>query len=79
VGQWNSGGVPYWIGIAYDCGYWNIDIAKDLRDKCQEIGRVLGGMLNKADQFCTDPSNTLQDAPVEYVVNPIATELDGLD
>jgi four helix bundle protein len=60
----------HWIGIAYDCGYWNIGIAKDLREKCQEIGRLLGGMLDKADQFCTDLSNTLHDAPIEYVVNP---------
>jgi four helix bundle protein len=60
----------HWIGVAYDCEYWDRTTATDLREKCQEIGRLLGGMLEKSDQFCNNESLTLRDAPVEYIVSP---------
>ncbi|MCE7980786.1 MAG: four helix bundle protein [Caldilinea sp. CFX5] len=60
----------HWIGVAYDCEYWDRAIATDLREKCQEIGRLLGGMLEKSDQFCNNESLTLREAPVEYIVSP---------
>lgn len=60
----------HWIGVAYDCAYWDRTTATDLREKCQEIGRLLGGMLEKADQFCNNASLTLREVPVEYIVSP---------
>ncbi len=60
----------HWIGVAYDCKYWNITIATDLRDKCHEIGRLLGGMLEKSDEFCNESALRLREAPVEYIVSP---------
>jgi four helix bundle protein len=41
----------HWIGVAFDCGYVDKATALDLRQKCEEIGRLLGGMMEKADQF----------------------------
>lgn len=58
------------IGVAYDCEYWDRATATDLREKCQEIGRLLGGMLEKSDQFCDNTSLTLREAPVECIVSP---------
>ena len=60
----------HWIGVAYDCAYWDRAIATDLREKCQEIGRLLGGMLEKSDQFCNNAALTLREAPVEYITSP---------
>jgi four helix bundle protein len=68
----------HWIGIAYDCEYWSVDIAKDLRNQCEEIGRLLGGMLEKSEQFCSDPSTTLRDALVEYQVDHLNVPTDLL-
>ena len=59
----------HWIGVAYDCDYWDRATATDLRAKCQEIGRLPGGMLEKSDQFCDNASLTLREAPVEYIVS----------
>ena len=42
----------HWLGIALDCGYISHEQTKDLVEKCEEIGRMLGGMINKADSFC---------------------------
>jgi len=60
----------HWIGVAYDCDYWDRTIATGLRAKCQEIGRLLGGMLEKSDQFCNNASLTAREAPVEYIISP---------
>ncbi len=60
----------HWIGVAYDCAYWDRPTATDLRVKCQEIGRLLGGMLEKSGQFCNNGSLPLCQAPVEYMVSP---------
>ena len=35
----------HWIGIAFDCGYWERPTATTLRSQCEEIGRLLGGMI----------------------------------
>ncbi|MEZ4657367.1 MAG: four helix bundle protein [Caldilineaceae bacterium] len=60
----------HWIGVAYDCEYWGRTTATDLRERCQEIGRLIGGMLEKSDLFCDNTSLTLREAPVEYIISP---------
>ena len=59
----------HWIGIAYDCKYCDRSTAVDLREKCQEIGRLLGGMLEKSDQFCNSTPQAINEALVEYIVS----------
>lgn len=64
----------HWIGIAYDCGYWDQAVAGPLREHCQKIGRLLGSMIDKADQFCNTGSQSLRELPVEYVVDDVVNE-----
>jgi hypothetical protein len=39
-------------------------------DQCAEIGRLLGGMMEKANLFCGSPPKVLRESPVEYFVHP---------
>jgi len=59
----------HWIGIAYDCEYWSHEIASQLREDCQEIGRLLGGMITKADSFCGENTRILREPAAEYFVH----------
>ena len=45
----------YWIGTALDCEYIDQSAHDRLIAKCLEIGRMLNGMLDKADMFCGEP------------------------
>jgi four helix bundle protein len=59
----------HWIETAMDCGYWKSEDALKLRQKCEELGRLLGGMTAKSEMFCGDSSSrTLRDSPAEYFV-----------
>ncbi len=42
----------HWIETAFDCKYISQEEANQLLEKCTEIGRLLGGMMAKAEQFC---------------------------
>ena len=64
----------HWIGVAYDCGYWDRETASALRDHCQKIGRLLGSMVDKAEQFCNTNPQSLRELPVEYVVRDMTGE-----
>lgn len=39
------------LDFARDCGYINKKERKRLTDICSEVGRMLGGMLNKPEKF----------------------------
>lgn len=43
----------HWIETATDCEYLTHQHATDLLEKYAEIGRLLGGMIAKAELFCT--------------------------
>ena len=58
----------HWIDTAVDCGYWEDSAAKLLRQRCEEIGRMLGSMMNKADPFCGGSDRSLREAASEYLV-----------
>ena len=64
----------HWISTAVDCGYWDQSMALDLSRKCEEIGRLLGGMIEKSEQFCADPTTdspkTLREISVDYIISP---------
>lgn len=55
----------HWIGTAVDCGYLNQVQADALVAKCKELGRLLGGMMERADTFWDD-SKSLHESAAEY-------------
>jgi hypothetical protein len=44
--------MQHWIQTERDCEYISQEEADALLEKCTEIGRLLGGMMAKSDQFC---------------------------
>jgi len=60
----------HWIETAVECGYLDPQKGAALIDKCKEIGRLLGGMMGKADLFCGAPSKALRESAIEYYVHP---------
>lgn len=42
----------HWLEIAYQCEYLSQASYQELKDLAQEVGRILGGMIRKADVFC---------------------------
>ena len=56
----------HWIGVAFDCEYIGKETGSELNEKCMEIGRMLSGMIEKADLFCGDPPRTLREESATY-------------
>ena len=56
----------HWIETALDCEYIDQKTSAQLVEKCLEIGRMLGGMMDKADLFCGEPPRTLRDDAAIY-------------
>ena len=59
----------HWIEIASDCKYLSRSEADALFGRCAEIGRLLGGMMNKAELFCNPDALTLREEQAPYFVN----------
>ncbi len=57
----------HWLETAVDCHYLTTNEAHQLLALCRRIGQLLGGMINKANQFC-NPDNYLRETAVEYFV-----------
>ncbi len=59
----------HWVFEAVDSGYLASDDAQLLLGKCEEIGRMLGSMMRKADSFSSSSytlrEDSLADAPAE--------------
>jgi four helix bundle protein len=58
----------HWIETALDCGYIDQTTSVQLLEKCLEIGRMLGGMMEKAEMFCGNP-RALREEAAEYIIN----------
>src|SRR5881296_623728 len=58
----------HWLIEAEDCGYVDQAESKRLLALCEEIGRMLGSMMRKAESF-SSPDYTLHEEPPPYVVN----------
>ncbi|MEJ2353755.1 MAG: four helix bundle protein, partial [Anaerolineales bacterium] len=56
------------IGQAADCGYLNLDQAAELNEKCDEIGRLLAGMIGKSGLFCGPLSREVSEPVPDYFV-----------
>jgi len=59
----------HWLETAVDCSYCDEQTATRLRQKCEEIGRLLGGMMAKAHLFCGEIPKTLREIPTDYLVD----------
>jgi four helix bundle protein len=57
----------HWIETALDCEYIDQKTSVQLVEKCLEIGRMLGGMMDKAEMFCGIPTRTLREEAAEYL------------
>jgi len=57
----------HWIETALDCEYINQATSAQLLEKCLEVGRMLGGMMDKAEMFCGDPHRTLREESAVYL------------
>ena len=58
----------HWIETAVECGYLDPEKGMELIEKCKQVGRLLGGTMEKAALFCGKPSRELREDGIEYVV-----------
>jgi four helix bundle protein len=59
----------HWIETALDCEYIDQKTSVQLVDKCLEIGRMLGRMMDKAEMFCGTPPHALREETAEYLTH----------
>ncbi len=58
----------HWIETAVDCGYLDRQHAAGLIEKCKEVGRLLGGTMEKSALFCANPPNVFRESSDEYLI-----------
>ena len=63
----------HWRMEASDCGYLSKDDATRLVSQCEEIGRMLGTMIRKADSFASS-SYSVREEPPAYLTGPTERE-----
>ena len=56
----------HWIISAVDCGYWDREMAMVLFNLSVEIGRIIGSMKERSDEFCPKDSGVLREVPAEF-------------
>ena len=66
----------HWIETALDCEYIDQKTSAQLLEKCLEIGRMLGGMMDKAELFCGNPAHTLREDSAIYFSGSTGKETD---
>ena len=59
----------HWLEIALDCGYLSQEKTGELIENCNEIGRLLGSMMDKAALFCQSSTRSVHETQLEYFVN----------
>lgn len=64
----------HWITVAFDCGYLAADETRRLGGLCLEVGRMLGSMIQQADQFCQDHPATLHEEATEFLCETPLTD-----
>lgn len=63
----------HWVETALDCKYISQEEANVLLENCSEIGRLLGGMIAKAEQFCNPSPYQAHEEQAKYFVTPPLT------
>lgn len=56
----------HWLTVAYDCDYLSKEETHRLGNLCLEVGRMLGEMISKADQFCQPDDDQLHETSPDY-------------
>ena len=56
----------HWIETALESAYIDPKTSTSLIEKCLEVGRMLNGMMDKADMFCGEPPRSIREEPAEY-------------
>ncbi len=56
----------HWIETAEDCSYITHEKSVQLVEKCREVGRILGSMIDKSSQFCNPPAHSVKEEQTEY-------------
>jgi len=64
----------HWIETALEDGYMDPKTSASLMEKCLQIGRMLNGMMDKAEMFCGEPPHTVREDALVYIA-----ESDGKD
>ena len=59
----------HWLETAFDCGYLSGEELQDLLGRCQRVGKLLGGMVEKADLFCGEIKPNLRELVAEYSID----------
>ncbi len=67
----------HWIETALECQYIDQKTSTQLVDKCLEIGRMLNGMMDKANMFCGEPPRTLREDSAVYFAESDDGETDN--
>lgn len=57
----------YWVDIARECGYLELEDAESIMSDLSEIGRMLNSMINKAALFCSNKDDRICESPTEYI------------
>ena len=58
----------HWIEVAEDCGYISHENSEQLVEKCREVGRLLGSMIDKASLFCNPSARSIRESQAEYFI-----------
>lgn len=58
----------HWIETAADCGYMSHERSERLVEKCREVGRLLGSMIEKASLFCHPSARSVRESQAEYFI-----------
>ena len=61
----------HWIVVALECGYVTQVQSEALLEQCAEIGRLLGGMMAKAESFCKPEALYTREEQAEYFITTI--------
>jgi four helix bundle protein len=59
----------HWIRVAASCGYLTAEQERSLVDELAEVGRMLHGMIRKAEVFCGPLDPLVKDETAEYFAN----------
>ncbi len=60
----------HWLETALDCEYISREEANALLEKCAELGRLLGGMMAKAELFCNPEALSIREEQAPYFTSP---------
>ncbi len=59
----------HWIGTAVDCEYLTEQQATIFITRYEQVGRMLGSMMEKSNLFCGELPKILHEPSAEYFVN----------